>query len=95
MVVFIALVVIVVAGILFYRYRTRGPQSKPSPVQNLSYVDLPVMGNPDAPNKILAVEDLKCYGCMIYNNTLFPQLKKQYSWEVFTDGIMNLYDRLR
>ena len=23
------------------------------------------------------------------------QLKKQYSWEVFTDGIMNLYDRLR
>ncbi len=73
--VVIAVVIIAILAIIFFHHRNNITPT--GSVQNINYAGLPTVGKADAPNQILAIEDLKCHGCMIYNNTVYPQLKKE------------------
>jgi protein-disulfide isomerase len=73
--VVLLVVILAIIAIFFFRGQN-GP--KVGKAQTISYAGLPALGNPQAPNKILAVEDLKCHGCMVYNNLIYPKLKKAF-----------------
>jgi protein-disulfide isomerase len=75
--ILVVLIVVILAIIAIFFFRDHnGP--KTGKTQHIDYAGLPIIGNPKAPNKILAVEDLKCHGCMVYNNLIYPKLKKAF-----------------
>lgn len=53
-------------------------QAKPAPVQQIDTTDQPTRGNPNAKIQIVVFEDLKCIACKNFNNTVLPQIKKQF-----------------
>lgn len=65
-----------VGALMFFKHRDRTPHEHK--VQTINYRGLPMLGNPHAKHKVLAVEDLKCYGCMMYNNLVYPEIKKNF-----------------
>lgn len=73
--VVIAVIIIAILAIVFFRHKNNMAAS--GGVQNINTTGLPTTGKADASNQIVVIEDLKCHGCMIYNNTVYPQLKKE------------------
>lgn len=71
----IVLIVIIAIVAIFFFHSQNEP--KVGEAQPINYTGLPLVGDPNAPNQILAVEDLKCHGCMVYNNLIYPQIKKE------------------
>ena len=71
----LAVVFVAILAIFFFRHINKSTTNNKA--QTINYSNLPAIGNLNAPNKILAVEDLKCHGCMVYNNLIYPQLKKE------------------
>ena len=53
-------------------------QAKPAPAMQIDTTDQPTRGNPNAKVHIVVFEDLKCIACKNFNNTILPQIKKQY-----------------
>ncbi|RUT40705.1 DsbA family protein [Paenibacillus anaericanus] len=47
-------------------------------VETFDYANLPVLGNPDAPVKIVEFGDFKCPSCKTFNETIKPQLQSDY-----------------
>jgi protein-disulfide isomerase len=69
----VAIALLGIALIFFFRGRT----TSNIPKKAINYAGMPISGSTESPNKILAIEDLKCYGCKMYNNLVYPQLKKE------------------
>lgn len=76
--VWVVLLVVVIAVLAIFFLRDHNHRPATEKVQTINYKGLPVIGDLNAPNQILAVEDLKCHGCMVFNNLIFPELKKAY-----------------
>lgn len=52
-----------------------------TPIPTTIHIDTqhqPVLGNPNAPLKIVVFEDLKCVACRAYNLTTYPTIEKDY-----------------
>lgn len=45
---------------------------------NFDYSSMPVLGNPDAPVKIVEMGDYKCPSCQYFTQEISPQLKKDF-----------------
>ncbi|HET7577717.1 MAG TPA: DsbA family protein [Bacillales bacterium] len=45
---------------------------------DFAYNQYPVMGNPDAPVKIVEFGDYRCPSCKAFDLTIFPEIKKDY-----------------
>src|SRR3990167_1751433 len=54
------------------------PKNTSTPTVTINRQGQPQLGNPKARIHIVAFEDLKCTNCKIFNNTLFPIIKKKY-----------------
>jgi protein-disulfide isomerase len=72
-ILFVVLVALALTlGMVAGKYRT----SKPA--VNIDTTDQPTMGNPNAKVHIVIFEDLKCISCRNFNNTVLPNIKKEY-----------------
>lgn len=75
--ILIVAVIVIIAAIALFFFNHKNKSTPSQVVQQIDYSGLPSLGSANAPNKILAIEDLKCHGCMIYNNAIYPQLQKE------------------
>ena len=73
--ILVVLLVVILAIIAIFFFSHANKATMNTETKTINYTGLPVIGNPSSPNKILAIEDLKCHGCMVYNNLVYPQLK--------------------
>ena len=69
--------IVVILLIAFFALKHQKPAIQPVQVTTIDTTGLPHTGQAGAPNTIVAVEDLKCFGCMMYNTRLYPDIKKQ------------------
>ena len=53
-------------------------QAKQAPALQIDTTNQPTRGNPNAKVHIVVFEDLKCIACKNFNNTVLPQIKKQF-----------------
>jgi protein-disulfide isomerase len=74
-----SVVILVIAIIALAQY-------KPKPVE-IAYDQLPVLGNPNAPVKIVEFGDYKCPTCQVFSQQIEPQLKKDF----IDTGIASFY----
>lgn len=71
-----ALMILMLLGLtLFFLPKA---QAKPAPALQIDTTDQPTRGNPAAKVHIVVFEDLKCIACKNFNNTVAPQIKKQF-----------------
>jgi protein-disulfide isomerase len=73
---FAVVIVLVLLGVGFTFFSKS--QAKQSPGFTIDTADQPTRGNPQAKVHIVVFEDLKCIACKHFNNTILPDLKKQY-----------------
>lgn len=52
--------------------------AKQGPALQIDTTGQPTRGNPNAKVHIVVFEDLKCVACKNFNNTVLPEIKKQY-----------------
>jgi protein-disulfide isomerase len=75
-----ALLVLGVLGILAFLNYQQQTQAKDSPEKpyRFSYANHPALGDAKAPVRIVEFADFKCPVCREWEETIFPQLKKDY-----------------
>lgn len=73
-VVFIAAMLVLGAAWAFWGT----PKTNNTPVVQIDTTDQPTRGNPKAKVHIVIFEDLKCMACRNFNNTVLPEIRKQY-----------------
>lgn len=73
MIVTLIVVAIVAIG-AFFIFK---PHKKMPGAAVIPTAGLPTLGDKNAPNEIVAFEDLKCGNCARYNQSLFPQINDQ------------------
>lgn len=69
-----AIILVLVAGL----YYLMSSFSKPADDDVFAYEKQPVIGNPDAPVKIVEFGDYKCPVCKRFAEEIFPQLKRDF-----------------
>ena len=74
----IAIVLIIIAGVLFLILSPAKPHVALPNAVVIDTSNQPTEGNPQAKLNIVAFEDLKCGNCMRYNETLFPNIETNY-----------------
>src|SRR5690606_17989243 len=73
-----AVVLVLVGGLYFLTSSLSERQAKPVDEQIFAYERQPVIGNPDAPVKIVEFGDYKCPVCKRFAEEIFPQLKRDF-----------------
>lgn len=72
----LAALIIIAGGIgLYYHHAKTAAQAKPV---HFSYKKYPVMGNPNAPVKMVEFGDYRCPYCQNFDQTVLPSIKKNY-----------------
>lgn len=72
------LVIIVAAIVLYFVFRPTPEAPDYSNPVTINTKGQPTIGQDNAPVHIVAFEDLKCIACKMFNNTVYPQIKKKY-----------------
>lgn len=73
-----AIVLVLVGGLYFLTSFLSDQQAKPVNEKIFAYERQPVIGNPDAPVKIVEFGDYKCPVCKRFAEEIFPQLKRDF-----------------
>jgi protein-disulfide isomerase len=75
----IACVAAIIAALIVFKPK--------APSIDIAYDNLPVLGNKNAPVKIVELGDYKCPSCQYFSQQIAPQLKKDY----IDTGVASLY----
>lgn len=71
-------IIVLLGGGLYYMSTLSDEQAKPADENVFNYENQPVIGNPDAPVKIVEFGDYKCPVCQQFAEHIFPQLKRDF-----------------
>jgi len=77
MTLIILAIAIVAVVILFFVFKPHQTNVASKPITNLPKTSMPTLGKKKAKTHIITFEDLKCFNCKRFNESLFPQIKKQ------------------
>ncbi|GAA5346248.1 protein-disulfide isomerase [Planifilum fimeticola] len=72
------IILILVGGLYFLTSVLSDQQAKPVDEKIFAYERQPVIGNPDAPVRIVEFGDYKCPVCKRFTEEIFPQLKRDF-----------------
>ncbi|GAB6992315.1 DsbA family protein [Paenibacillus pini] len=69
---------IVVLVLLFVFIRPQGEKTAEDSKDMFNYSTLPVLGNPEAPVKLVEFGDFKCPTCRAFSQSISPEIQKDY-----------------